>query len=49
MLTRFIAWLQGLPPELLWAMMLVVCFGSVLAMALLAGLLVYFLLAPVGP
>ncbi len=51
MLTRFIAWLQGLPPELLWVMMLVVCFGSVLLLHRLfaeAGLYAYVVAAILG-
>lgn len=51
MLTRFIAWLQGLPPELLWPMMLVLCFGSVLLLHRLfaeAGLYAYVVVSILG-
>jgi uncharacterized integral membrane protein (TIGR00697 family) len=51
MLTRFIAWLQSLPPELLWLAMLAVCFGSVLLLHRLfaeAGLYAYVVAAILG-
>jgi len=47
-LQQLLAWLQSLPPEAIWPITLVVCFGSVLVMERLfgeAGLYAYVVLA----
>lgn len=51
MVTRFIEALQRLPPELLWPMLVVVCFGSVLVLHRIfgeAGLYAYVVVAILG-
>ena len=51
MVTRFIEGLQGLPPEFLWPMLVVVCFGSVLVLHRIfgeAGLYAYVVVAILG-
>lgn len=51
MLVRFVEWLQALAPELLWPMMLVVCFAAVLLFHRLfgeAGLYAYVVVAILG-
>lgn len=51
MLARFVAWLQSLPPELLWPMTLAVAFAAVLVFHRLfgeAGLYVYVVVAILG-
>jgi len=50
-LTRFVVLLQGLPPELLWLAMLLVCFSSLLVLHRLfgeAGLYAYVVVAILG-
>ena len=47
----WVAWLNGLPPEVVWVVQLLVCFGGILLFLRLfgpAGLCVYMLLAIVG-
>jgi len=51
MVTRFIEGLQGLPPELLWPLLVVACFGSVLVLHRIfgeAGLYAYVVVAILG-
>jgi len=51
MVTRFIEGLQDLPPELLWPLLVVVCFGSVLVLHRIfgeAGLYAYVVVAILG-
>lgn len=48
---RLIAWLNAAPPEVVWLLLLLVCFGGVVALARLfgqAGLYVYIAVAVIG-